>query len=645
MATISSLGLGSGLDAESIVTKLAALEKAPLAALTNQATIEKAKISAMGTIQSQFAALGDVASRISSSTGWSSRTASSSNPTAASITVTEAAAATSFNLDVDQLAKEQSTSSGQVATGSAVGAGKLVFSIGKWTAAAGTQAQADAAALAASNAAATAALTDADALKTVADATDASALQTVADATDASALQITADATDATALASAWTDAQNALAVAQANYDADPLNQTYIDALALATQQESDAGAAATAATAADQAYASALADDQAYANALADDQAYADALAADNLAASTASAAAAAASAVNPSFTAKSGVSSVSIDVTASDTVTTLADKINKANAGVVATVFKDGTGERLLLRSKATGAEFGFKVQATDASNVPLTGTTGLARFAFNPQAGAYGMAAPGNPVQYGQNASARINGLTVTSSSNTLTDSIPGVTITLNGTTTSSALLSIKEDVTPSVKNVQDFINAYNDLVKSLADMTKYDAATKTPAIFQGDSAVVGLQSVLRNMVSSLSEGSVYKRLNDIGVERQLDGTLSMNTSKLSVAANNGTELVKLFTQDNKNAQTNGFAVKFAALAKGVLATGGSVANKARALQSQLDTNTAEQTRVNDRAAAVEARLRKQYSALDAKMASLSALNSYVAQQVTTWNKSTG
>jgi len=64
---------------------------------------------------------------------------------------------------------------------------------------------------------------------------------------------------------------------------------------------------------------------------------------------------------------------------------------------------------------------------------------------------------------------------------------------------------------------------------------------------------------------------------------------------------------------------------------------------VVSKADALQKQLDTNTAEQTRVNDRAAAVEARLRKQYSALDAKMASLTALNAYVAQQVTTWNQS--
>jgi flagellar hook-associated protein 2 len=143
----------------------------------------------------------------------------------------------------------------------------------------------------------------------------------------------------------------------------------------------------------------------------------------------------------------------------------------------------------------------------------------------------------------------------------------------------------------------------------------------------------------------MLGSISTGSAYSRLSDVGIERQLDGSLTLNTTKLSAAANNGSELVKLFTLDNKNAQSNGFALKFSALSKGVLATGGSVVNKANALQADLARNATEQTRVNDRAAAVEARLRKQYSALDAKMASLNALNAYVAQQVTTWNKSTG
>jgi flagellar hook-associated protein 2 len=353
-----------------------------------------------------------------------------------------------------------------------------------------------------------------------------------------------------------------------------------------------------------------------------------------------------------SPTFT-PGAASDVTVAVTAADTVTTLAAKINAANAGVVATVFKDGTGERLLLRSKSTGADAGFRVQTADADG-NNTDNAGLSRFAYDPQTAAFGMASSGISVQNGQDAKARINGMEVTSKTNTLTDNIPGVTITLTATTTTNygavneakapVTMAVREDVTPAVKNVQDFVTAYNALATSLADMTKYDAATKTPSIFQGDSAVLGLQSILRNVLGSVSTGSTYQRLADVGIERQLNGTLTLNTTKLSAAANNGTELQKLFTANNGNNQTNGFAKKFSDLAAGVLGTGGSVVNKAKALQKNLDLNATEQTRVNDRAAAVEVRLRKQYSALDTKMASLTALNNYVAQQVATWNKST-
>ena len=127
MATISSLGVGSGLAAEDIVTKLVALEKQPLRTLELKATQVKAQVSAFGQIQSQFSALSDVATRISSSASWSSRTASSSNTAAASITALATTAATSFTLDVDALAQSQSVSTSQIAAGGFVGAGCLAM--------------------------------------------------------------------------------------------------------------------------------------------------------------------------------------------------------------------------------------------------------------------------------------------------------------------------------------------------------------------------------------------------------------------------------------------------------------------------------------------------------------------------------------
>ena len=487
MATISSVGIGSGLDVKSIVSQLVALEKQPLKTLQARASTFEAQVSAFAQIQSEFSALSDVAKRISAAGAWSARTASSSNTAAATITASSTTAATSFTLDVDALATTQSVSSAALTAGQPVGSGTLTLQLGTW----------------------------------------------------------------------------------------------------------SGGGA----------------------------------------------------------SFT-PSATGPVEVTVLASDTVADIATKINAAGAGVVATAFFDGTKDILMLDSKGTGEAAGFRMQVTD-DDFGLPGDeAGLSRLAFDPEAGAFGMAQVSQPVQYGQNAQARINGLAVTSATNTLENNIPGVTIKLLATTTtgygtpgearSSVAMRVSEDVTVAVKNVSDFVDAYNTLNKTLTELTRFDSATKTGALFQGDSSVVGLQSVLRNMASSISQGGgAYQRLSDIGLERQLDGSMSINTSKLSVAANNGSALQALFTTNNGNPLSNGFALKFDTLSSGVLASSGSVTNKAAALQREIQRNADAQEKINERAAVVEARLNKQYSALDARMASLTALNAFVAQQVTLWN----
>lgn len=493
MATISSVGLGSGLDVSSIVTQLVALEKAPLTTLALKATNVQSQISAFGEIQSQFAALTDVATKMSSADAWGARKAASSNTSVATITTTSKANATSFSLDVDALAQLQSNSSAAMAATSMPGAGTLRIQLGSWSA----------------------------------------------------------------------------------------------------------GGAAFTAGASA-----------------------------------------------------------GVNVTVAATDTISDIATKINSANAGVVATVFSDGTNQRLLLQSKDTGAAAGFRVQSWDATSDtaldPAVDPT-LSGLVFDPEnSPGSGMAGAGIPTQYGQDAKARINGLAVTSPTNTLANNIPGVTMTLLATTTTGygtgsevkapLTMAISEDVTLAVKNVSDFVAAYNTLNQSLTDLTKYDAATKTAGLFQGDSSVVGLQNLLRRIVGSSSLGATSQTLSEIGLERQLDGSLSIDTSKLSVAANNGTSLQQLFTANNSDPLTNGFALKFRDLGNGVAGSGGSLTTKATALQGNLDRNAAAQTKITDNATLFETRLRARYSALDVQMAQLTALNAYIAQQVTTWNQST-
>jgi len=142
----------------------------------------------------------------------------------------------------------------------------------------------------------------------------------------------------------------------------------------------------------------------------------------------------------------------------------------------------------------------------------------------------------------------------------------------------------------------------------------------------------------------MGSTSATGSTFSRLADVGITAQLGGDLSIDNTKLTAAMADVPNLQKLFTAFNGSDATNGFGLRVKDFSNGLLAATGAVSNKNDAIKKALDRNAADQTKVNTRATLMEERLKKQYSALDTKMASLTALNSYVAQQVTTWNKST-
>ena len=100
MATISSPGIGSGLDVQNIVSQLVAIEKAPLKQLETQATSFKTRLSVYGTIKSQVSALGDAAAKLSTSAGWNAGTSTSSNPSAVSVTAAQGFEAAGVAVDL-----------------------------------------------------------------------------------------------------------------------------------------------------------------------------------------------------------------------------------------------------------------------------------------------------------------------------------------------------------------------------------------------------------------------------------------------------------------------------------------------------------------------------------------------------------------
>ena len=470
MGTISSPGIGSGIDVQSIVKQLVALEKAPLTQLETKANAIKTKISTYGTISSQASALGDAAFKLASASGWNAVTASSSNSSAVSVKASAGAPVTSLTMEVSQLAKAQSTASTAVATGAAIGSGSLTIELGSWSAGSFT-----------------------------------------------------------------------------------PGSETPVSVT-------------------------------------------------------------------INPG----------------EDTLTEIAAKINDADAGVSAIVLKDASGERLLMRSKETGTANGFRITAADADG-NHTDATGLSRLSF-----AGGVGSGTTQTQAAQNALATINGVSIQTASNTLNDTLPGLTLQLSQVTTAPVQIDVNTDQDAIRSNVQSFIDAYNSLNNTLVTTTKYDASTKVAGTLQGDSTAVGLQNALRGMMQSTSSTSPFSRLSDIGIEIKTGGTMRLNSEKFNAAMTDLDGLKNLFSADTGNPATTGFGHKINDFADGLMEADGMLTNRKNALQKAMDRNGDEQDKVNERAARAETRYLAMYNAMDANVAKLNSLNSFIAQQITLWNR---
>ncbi len=324
-------------------------------------------------------------------------------------------------------------------------------------------------------------------------------------------------------------------------------------------------------------------------------------------------------------------GSASTAIEITADDTLASVRDKINSSGAAVTASILTDASGARLVIRSKDTGAANAFRTSVSGG---------GPSALAYDPSSGVNNA----TRSQTAADAAATINGLAVTSASNSLVNVLDGMTLTLNEPTTTAVTVNVKSDTEAMKKTLQDFAAAYSELAKLIATDTRYDAASKAAGPLQGDSAIVGLQNRLRAMLGATSgASSAYTRLSDVGFEMQRDGSLSVNATKLDKALANLPELKKLFANSSTtDANLDGFGKRFRVFATDVLGIEGTLTARSDGLSEKLKRNQNAQDRLEERLAQVQKRLEAQYTALDAQMGKLNGLSSYVTQQVAAWNK---
>ena len=325
-------------------------------------------------------------------------------------------------------------------------------------------------------------------------------------------------------------------------------------------------------------------------------------------------------------SFTPKSGATSIDITVAATDTLNDVRDKINAAGAGVTALIMTDAGGSRLLMRSNTSGADNAFRTSGVSA----LSYDTASKVMTQN---------------QTAANAAATVNGLAVTSSTNTLTNIVDGLTLNLAAVTTGAVNIDVATDKDSLKKTLTDFAAAYSAVVTLIGTDTKYDAASKTGGVLQGDSSAVGLQRQLRMLAGSVSGASTtFGHLSDTGLQLQRDGSMTVDATKLDNALANLSELKKVFANSNFSDPTqDGFGKRFRVMTGAMLGIDGSLTTRTDGLAKQLQRNQTDQDNMNVRLTGIEARMRAQYTALDATMAQLNSSSSYITQQLASWTAS--
>lgn len=299
--------------------------------------------------------------------------------------------------------------------------------------------------------------------------------------------------------------------------------------------------------------------------------------------------------------------------------TLTGLSSAINKANAGVTATILNDGTQDHLVITGGQTGSANGVSISATGsfAAFDTTPATTTMTR------------------SQTAQNAELKIDGIPVSKASNTVTDAIKGVTLNLAQTNVGAPVtVSLAKDTASINKSISAFVDAYNTLATAVNKQTAYNASTKTGAVLNGDASA---RSILTNIRAELGKATgdtgALKTLSDIGIAFQRDGTLKLEKpAKLEAAlASNFEGVSALFSS------STGYATRIAKVTEEMLGSKGVFKNRTDGLNASIKANGDSQERMSLQLEQTEKRYRTQFTQLDTMMTNMKGMTSYMTQQL--------
>ncbi|WP_281165280.1 flagellar filament capping protein FliD [Liquorilactobacillus sicerae] len=238
----------------------------------------------------------------------------------------------------------------------------------------------------------------------------------------------------------------------------------------------------------------------------------------------------------------------SASISISSTDTLKSIATKINALTEDSTdsdgntteGTHIKASIIDSHLVLTSTTDGDNTITLSGEDSDGNELADDLGLSSDA-------------GATTSSGQSAIFELDGLTITRNTNTVDDAIEGVTITLNSTSDSDVTLSLTNDTSNIVTAVENMVSSYNTLMDTIdddLDVGDPSSSSNTTGPLVGDTQLMVLQNTLSSLITTANSSSSINA-NSLGIGfTDTSGTLSVDTDELEEAISNNATAVKNF-----------------------------------------------------------------------------------------------
>ena len=309
--------------------------------------------------------------------------------------------------------------------------------------------------------------------------------------------------------------------------------------------------------------------------------------------------------------------------------------DAINAASKGVTAMLVDtggDGTNYRIML-SGESGLDGSFAITSSISDDL--------------------GFGDADKTLQAAQDSIIDYDGLTITRSSNQISDVIAGATISLNAITSSSVRLSISSDTSTlkgSMKNVVTVYNELQDLFTNLGTISDTSEDSMNGALAKDSSMINQLKSTIRTAIfadSGTKSGNI-NALRDLGISISQTGAMTFSETMFDEAiASDYADVVTMLTADTTNQNLFGSAEKglsqdVATVLEGLIDSDGVVTARSKNADATVLEHKDELATLERRMEAVYQRYLSQFAAMETMMASMDSTKDYLKGQLESLSK---